>query len=270
MNEPYFPRLIAPAQALVTLREMLERINYNLEFKRHCEKLKRFSNKPLLSFIVPTKNEALNLRRLLLSLKYITDVCEVVNEILVIDYMSTDGTPKIAKEMGARVINVDKPGVGYASYIGVLNAHGDIIIRTDADVIMTPSAIYHVMRALTRSTTKSVATVGHIYYPIDFTTNLLAYLYDKYMRKPYNTTGYFIAFKKSLSKQINFNPNLRANDDWDFGLRAYKVLGMDGFYYHYYPAVLVSSRLIRKKGLLRYLLEASGMTCSTPIPYSQL
>ena len=43
--------------------------------------------------------------------------------------------------MNAKVVEVDKSGVGYVSYKGVLNAKGDIIIRTDADVIMTPSAI---------------------------------------------------------------------------------------------------------------------------------
>ena len=54
------------------------------------------------------------------------------------DYKSEDGTPDIAKKMGAKVIHVNKPGVGYASYVGVLSAKGDIVIRTGADAIMTP------------------------------------------------------------------------------------------------------------------------------------
>jgi glycosyltransferase involved in cell wall biosynthesis len=33
--------------------------------------------------------------------------------------MSTDGTPDIAKKMGAKVVSVDRPGVGYASCVGV-------------------------------------------------------------------------------------------------------------------------------------------------------
>jgi glycosyltransferase involved in cell wall biosynthesis len=249
---------------------MFERIKYNLDFKRHCRMLKNLPDKPFLSFVIPTRNEAQNLLKLLLSLRYILDVCEVAGEIIVVDYMSTDGTPNIAKSMGAEVISVSKPGVGYASYIGVLNARGDIIVRTDADVIMTPSAIYHTVKILNERSTKIVATVGHIYYPLDIATNLIAYLYDKYIRKPYNTTGYFIAFKGSLAKQINFNPELKANDDWDFGLRAYKILGVGKLYYHYYPAVLVNSRLVRKKGLSRYIFEGLGIMSSMPIPYSQL
>jgi len=247
MRGRYVPYFVALIRALATFRDMLKRINYNLDFERHCKMLRQLSDKPFLSFIVPTKNEALNLPKLLLSLKYITDVCGVTGEVIVVDYMSTDGTPYIAKEMGAKVISVDRPGVGYASYVGVLNAKGDVIIRTDADVVMTPSAIYHVVKELSESSAKAVATVGHIYYPIDLTTNLFAYLYDKYVRRPYNTTGYFIAFKRSLAEEVNFDPNLKANDDWDFGSRAYKTLGMGKLYYHYYPAVLVSSRLLRGK-----------------------
>jgi len=65
-----------------------------------------------------------------------------------VDYMSIDGTPDIAKKMGSKVIEADKPSVGYASYVGVLSAKGNIVIRTDADVIMTPSAVYETIKFL--------------------------------------------------------------------------------------------------------------------------
>jgi glycosyltransferase involved in cell wall biosynthesis len=105
-----------------------------------------------------------------MSINYIAQVCRVPFEIIVVDYMSTDGIPDIARKMGARVIEVDKPGVEYASYVGVLSAKGDIIIRTDADVIMTPSAIYETTRVMSNSE-KLVVMVGHIYYPFESVTN---------------------------------------------------------------------------------------------------
>jgi glycosyltransferase involved in cell wall biosynthesis len=179
---------IALFKTLTSLKQMFERIAFNLNFGYHCEKLRQLNNKPLISFVVPTRNETRYLPRLLTSINYITQVCRVPAETIVVDYRSKDGTPDIAKKMGARVIHVDKPGVGYASYVGVLSAKGDIVIRTDADAIMTPSAIYETTRVFTSNPEKFVATVGHIYYPLDLTTNLIAYLYDYYIRRPYKTT----------------------------------------------------------------------------------
>jgi glycosyltransferase involved in cell wall biosynthesis len=187
---------IALFKALTSLKQMFERIAFNLNFGYHCEKLRQLNNKPPISFVVPTRNEAKYLPSLLTSINYITQVCRVPAETIVVDYRSKDGTTNIAKKMGARVLEVDKPGVGYASHVGVLNAKGDVVIRTDADVIMTPSAIQEIIKVFMDNPEKLIATVGHIYYPLDLTTNLVAYLYDCYIRRPYNTTGYFIAFKK--------------------------------------------------------------------------
>ena len=261
---------IALLKTTISLKRMFERIAFNLNFEYHCRSLREIGDKPFISIVVPTRNEAVYLPKLLTSINYITQVCKVPIETVVVDYRSEDGTPDIARKMGAKVVEIDKPGVGYASYIGVLSSKGDIIIRTDADVIMTPSAIQETIKAFMNKPEKLVATVGHIYYPLDLTTNLIAYLYDHYIRKPHNTTGYFIAFKKEVTSKLNFNPRLKANDDWDFGFRALKILGSSRLHYNYYVATFVSSRLIKKKGYLNYLLENLGIIRTIPKPYSQL
>jgi glycosyltransferase involved in cell wall biosynthesis len=261
---------IALFRAIASLRQMFERITFNLDFTYHCEKLRLLDNKPLISFVIPTKNEARYLPNLLTSINYIAQVCKIPIETIVVDYMSINGTPDIAKKMRAKVIEVDKPGVGYASYIGVLSAKGDIIIRTDADVIMTPSAIQETIKVFMDNPEKLIATVGHVYYPLDLTTNLMAYLYDRYLRGPYKTTGYFIAFKKSVIERVNFNPKLRVHKDYDFGRRAYEIFGLRSMYYNPFVAVFVSARMIKKKGLGRYLLDWLGITKSGIISYSQL
>jgi len=261
---------IALFKALTSLKQMFERIASNLNFGYHCEKLRQLNNKPLISFVIPTRNEARYLPRLLTSINYITQVCRVPAETIVVDYRSKDGTPDIAKKMGAKVVEVDRPGVGYASYIGVLSAKGDIIIRTDADVIMTPSVIQEIIKVFMDNPEKLIATVGHIYYPLDLTTNLMAYLYDYYIRRPYKTTGYFIAFKKSVVEKVNFNPKLRVHEDYNFGRRAYEIFGLRSMYYNPLVAVFVSARLIKKKGLGRYLLDWLGITKLGIISYSQL
>ena len=266
----YVDILTSLLKSFSSINNMFDRINYNLDFKSHCEKLKCLQDKLSISFITPTRNEASHLPMNLMSIKYVAKVCNVPVETIVVDYESTDGTPDIARKIGAKVISVEKPGVGYASYIGVLNASGDIVIRTDADVIMTPSAIFEIQKIFNEKSKVLVATVGHIYYPINFVENWVAYAYDAYIRKPYNTTGYFIAFRKEIADKVNFDPKLRANDDWDFGMRAYKTFGIGRLYYNHYIAVLVSSRYIKKKGLLRYVCENTGIIKVVPVPYTQL
>jgi len=139
---------IALFRATASLKQMFERITFNLDFTYHCKKLRLLDSKHLISFVIPTKNEAGYLPRLLTTINYIAQVCKIPIETIVVDYMSIDGTPDIAKKMGSKVIEADKPGIGYASYVGVLSAKGDIVIRTDADAIMTPSAVYETIKFL--------------------------------------------------------------------------------------------------------------------------
>jgi glycosyltransferase involved in cell wall biosynthesis len=68
-----------------------------------------------VSVIIPTRNEALAIGRVL------ADVPKnLVNEVIVIDNCSSDGTPEIAARMGARVISETRCGYGRACLTGYL------------------------------------------------------------------------------------------------------------------------------------------------------
>jgi glycosyltransferase involved in cell wall biosynthesis len=82
-----------------------------------------------LSVVINTKNEAKNIKRALSSVKKIAD------EIIVVDMMSDDGTPKIAKEMGAKVFEYKKEH-GFADparNFALTKASGDWVLILDAD-----------------------------------------------------------------------------------------------------------------------------------------
>jgi len=102
---------IALLKAIASLRQMFERIVFNLDLKYHCRKLKEINDKPFISFVVPTRNEAGYLPKLLISINYIAHVCKVPIETIVVDYRSEDRTPDIAKKMDAKVVEVDKPAL---------------------------------------------------------------------------------------------------------------------------------------------------------------
>lgn len=77
--------------------------------------------------IVPTKNEAEGIAAVVDSLR------PFVDEILVVDGHSTDGTREAAEAAGARVILDNNKGKGDAYWVGIQNANGAILVFIDAD-----------------------------------------------------------------------------------------------------------------------------------------
>jgi glycosyltransferase involved in cell wall biosynthesis len=89
---------------------------------------------PLLSVIVPAKNEAKLLPKCLSSLTQ--QRTQVGYEVIVVDTNSTDGTPDIARSFGVRLINEPRRGKIYAFRSGVDAAEGMILCFTEADCIL--------------------------------------------------------------------------------------------------------------------------------------
>jgi dolichol-phosphate mannosyltransferase len=80
-----------------------------------------------VSAVVPTRNEADGIATIVEQLQ------SFVDEVLVVDGHSTDGTREVAKEAGASVLLDNNKGKGDAYWVGILNARGDIIVFMDGD-----------------------------------------------------------------------------------------------------------------------------------------
>ncbi|WP_136592391.1 glycosyltransferase family 2 protein [Salinigranum halophilum] len=90
------------------------------------------SQQPSLSVVMPTLNEEEGIAECIQRVKNALEELQIYGEIVVSD-SSTDDTPLIAEEMGARVISPDKKGYGYAYLFAFRHVRGDIIAMGDAD-----------------------------------------------------------------------------------------------------------------------------------------
>jgi len=104
--------------------------------------------KPSLSVVVITHNEESNIRRCIGSVKAFSFSAIKLREILVVDSKSTDGTVKLAKRLGARVVVRPWPGFSEQKNWAMNQVKGDWILSLDADEEMTPELWEEIERIL--------------------------------------------------------------------------------------------------------------------------
>ncbi|MGC2527344.1 MAG: glycosyltransferase family 2 protein [Candidatus Acidiferrum sp.] len=90
-----------------------------------------------VSVIIPTHNEAQAIGRVLADLP-----SDLVTEVIVVDSSSMDGTPDLARKMGALVIQEPRRGYGRACLTGIANAQNpDVVVFLDGDYSDRPSEL---------------------------------------------------------------------------------------------------------------------------------
>jgi glycosyltransferase involved in cell wall biosynthesis len=98
---------------------------------------RRRLHEPRVSIVIAALNEAENLSLLL------PHIDEDVHEILIVDGMSEDQTPDVARRLHPRVRVVRQFGIGKGAALrtGFASATGDVIVTLDADCSMNPGEI---------------------------------------------------------------------------------------------------------------------------------
>jgi glycosyltransferase involved in cell wall biosynthesis len=90
-----------------------------------------------VSVIIPTHNEASAIARVLADIP-----ADAVDEVIVVDGNSTDGTPEIAAKMGVRVLRESRRGYGRACLTGLASASApDIVVFLDGDYSDRPAEL---------------------------------------------------------------------------------------------------------------------------------
>lgn len=156
-----------------------------------------------ITVVIPCLNEEEGIRKVLVRIP------DFVDEIIVVDNDSTDGTAQIAKEKGARVIQENVRGYGRAYKTGLLHARGDVIITLDGDHSYPVDAISYLIEALLHS---GVGFISASRFPIQdpesmprknmigniFLSLVVSILFFRWVRD--SQSGMWIFYKEALRK----------------------------------------------------------------------
>jgi peptidoglycan/xylan/chitin deacetylase (PgdA/CDA1 family) len=125
-----------------------------------------------VSVIIPAYNEEALIHRTLDSLRNQDYRGEM--EIIVVDNQCTDGTVRIAKGWGVRVVREERKGYVYALMCGFEHASGEILITTDADTFVPQNWVSTLVRAFDQDA-QVVAMGGMVeFYDANWQGNLFA------------------------------------------------------------------------------------------------
>jgi glycosyltransferase involved in cell wall biosynthesis len=105
--------------------------------------------RPSVSVTILTYNEEKNLRRAIESVRW-------AEEILVVDSGSTDGTTRLAQELGAQVIHNPWPGYGAQKNFAQSKVRHDWVLNLDADEDVPPELATEIQEAITTADSRQL------------------------------------------------------------------------------------------------------------------
>ncbi len=102
----------------------------------------------MISFIIPAHNEEFELSSTLAAIRAAASDLSDPFEIIVVDDASTDSTPGIAEQAGARVVSIHRRQIAAARNAGARVAQGEYLFFVDADTRINPIHVTKAMAAL--------------------------------------------------------------------------------------------------------------------------
>ena len=99
---------------------------------------------PRVSVVIPVKDDDAELAR---CLRALAAQSRPADEVIIVDNASTDASAAVARGAGARVVRCDEPGIPAAAARGYDAAHGDVLLRLDADCVPAPTWIAAMVQA---------------------------------------------------------------------------------------------------------------------------
>jgi hypothetical protein len=147
-----------------------------------------------LSIVIPTLNEVKGIARTLEQIQ-VNELHRLGynTEVIVVDGGSTDGTSRVARKFGAKVITERARGYGRAYKTGLARAQGDVIVTLDGDGSYPAELIPNLVRLLLNN-------------KLDFITANRLSMNDGYAIGGLNRLGNYVL---SLTTRIIFHVELK-------------------------------------------------------------
>lgn len=207
---------------------------------------------PLISIIIPVRNEAGLLENCLESIQNL-DYPKDRLEVIVADGMSTDKTSEVARKYGANVVLNEKQTVSPGRNLAFKHASGDIIAFTDADCIVDKNWIKKALKYFEDNTVACVGgpnltppdegnfgkAVGFVFNQRLFAAGSIHARELKEIKEVRSIPGCNAVYRKSaLEKVMPIDESLLTCDDTELNQRlidkGYKLLYTpDVFVWHY-------------------------------------
>lgn len=119
-----------------------------------------------VTILIAARNEALNIR---MTLQYIArQKYRGLVSVILVDNGSTDGTTDVAQEAGRELkldllcLRENRPGKNFALNTGLLEVKTKYFITLDADTLLHPLAVRHIIARLSSSPSDVGAVAGHV------------------------------------------------------------------------------------------------------------
>ena len=177
---------------------------------------------PLISFIIPAKNEEVLLPQTLKSIRqYASDL--FVYEIIVVDNDSTDSTPSIAETYGACVISKETGTIGALRNAGSRIAKGKFLVFLDADVSITQQWC-DVVGGVLQNIADDMPVITGSRCSVAEDAGWIADAWFRRAPMEHETThvgtGHMIVGREAFDKLGGFDESLRTGEDYEFCERA--------------------------------------------------
>ncbi len=178
----------------------------------------------MISFIVPAHNEELWIGKCLGSIRTSMAAIEEPYEVIVVDDASTDITPRIAEQMGARTIRVEHRRISAVRNAGARAACGEVFIFVDADTQVNQQAVRAALSLL-----RSGAAGGACVFEFDGVIPLWGRIIHRFgvtLGRLLRLTGgcFLFCSRQAYAATGGFSEHLHAGEDLAF-VQALKKVG---------------------------------------------